>query len=427
MSKNEVALLVYRPLKDKRADSSFDGNGNVGALVIKELLEKSGVSVDFCSTSTAKNYKVVLLSLTSSYDVVSYYKQVWNNKDFFNRKFKVVCGGFGLQNPVAIRNLVDYALFGRAEGVVEKLVASILSGEDYKHESIMRLPEIHSVNIRYADSLLDLDCYKETFQGCPHKCLFCNYSWSRRQIGNEFGYVQSSLTNNFGSSELTWKQMMQWPHKLGRARSAIDGFSERLRYAYGKPISNEEIIEGLNHRGSFDGNTVLMVYNIGNMPGETDDDRKELESVMLKADPKNRVLVVLHTTPFRPSPATPMQWAPASLYPSYHEYAGKFWCNRDNLQLCHSRGNESAFSHLITLIVERATPTADCDKLFHAVATNSKLNSLKSLDAVAAIRRGFDLSPFLREYELGKEPTWFLNTDKTKEQMYKIWSRRKIC
>ena len=422
MNKNsEVAMLVFKPLKQKRKNNSFDGNGNVGAMVIKELLERKNIDVTFCSPQTAKNYKIVLVSLTSSYDILSFYKQVhklceWKREV---RKFHVCCGGFGMQNPTAIREFIDTAVFGRGEGIIEPLVQSILDNKTYEHQSIMRLPDITSVNINQHNNLLDLICYKESFTGCPNKCLFCNYSWSRVSTGNEFGYVQSSLTNNFTSPELTWKQMMLWDNKIGRGRSAIDGFSQRLRFAFGKTITNQDIIDGINHRGSFEGNTVLTVYNIGNMPTENKNDLIELEDVLKKCDPQNRVVVVVHTTPFRPSPATPMQWAEAKLIPSFHKVGGKFFCDRDNLQLCHSRGNESAYSHLQTLVVERAT--VESDKLFHALATNNKLNGLRKLDAIRAIKKNFDLSSYLRRYDIGDEPTWFLESYTSKKKMWSLW------
>jgi hypothetical protein len=415
----QVAFLVFDPLKAKRKDGSFDGNGNVGAQVVKELLDRVGIDVGFCDAATAKNYKVILVSFTSSYDVISFYKQVCKLEHWRRgkRAFHVIGGGFGMQNPVTIRNYLDSAVFGRGEGVVEPLVSAILDGKSYSHPSIMHLPDITPVQINQADTLLDLKCFKETFTGCPHKCLFCNYSWSRKCLGNGSAYVQTELTG--GSPELTWKEMLKWEAKIGRGRSAIDGFSQRLRFAFGKQITDEEIIEGINHRGSFDGNTVLTVYNIGNMPTETDEDRKHLESVLKKCDPKNRVVVVVHTTPFRPSPATPMQWAATSLRPSYHYIGGRFFCDRPNLQLCHSRGNESGYSHLQTLVVERATESSD--KLFHAIATNSKLNGLKSMDSVKSIEAAFDLTQYLREYELGEEPTWFLNSYVDKKAMRKAY------
>jgi radical SAM superfamily enzyme YgiQ (UPF0313 family) len=415
----QVAFLIFDPLKAKRKNNSFDGNGNVGASVVKELLENDGLQVGFCTPQTAKNFKIILVSMTSSYDIISFYKNVsplahWKR---VNRKFKVVCGGFGMQNPVSIRNYIDYAIFGRGEGVVEPLVKALLDGKTYEHKSIMALPDIAPVWINQPEKLLSMKCYSETFSGCPHKCLFCHFTWARVRIGDESAYVQTDLTG--GSPELTWKQMLKWEQKIGRARSAIDGFSERMRYSFGKRISDEEIVEGINHRGSFEGNTVLTVYNIGNMPLEDRNDRDHLELVLKKANPKNRVVVVLHTTPFRPSPATPMQWASAKLSPSYHHIGGKFFCDRPNLQLCHSRGNESAYSHLMTLVVERATEKSD--KLFHAIATNSKLNSMKVMDSIKAIENNFDLTQYLREYELGEEPTWFLNSYIDKKSMRKAY------
>lgn len=413
---SDISLLVYEPLKKKRANDSFDGNDNIGALVVKDILERAGHVVGFCAPETAKECKVVLVSLTSTYDVYSFYRHVAKRPEWqpVARTFKVVIGGFGLQNPYTIRHYADYALFGRAEDIVVDLVAAALDGKPFDHDSVMNLPDITPVEIAQAKALyphlvnFSGKSFVETFTGCPNKCKFCHYTWSRRCSGHDGEYVNMTLAGS-SSPEMTWKQMMLSEGKLGRTRSAIDGFSERLRYSFGKKISNSDIVSGIERLGAYEGNTVCVVYNIGSMPTETDHDRQELYRVMSEAKPQNRVIIVLHSTPFRPSLATPMQWEEVTLLPNWNKLGAKAFFDSDKLRCVHSTGNEAPYSHLISVIAERATEKTD--KLFHAICFHPKLQAGTSDRRVEMITRNFDIEQYTRRYEIGEDgfPAWFLS------------------
>lgn len=415
---SEIAFLVYEPLKKKRANDSFDGNDNIGALVVKDILERAGHAVGFCAPETAKECRVVLVSLTSTYDVYSFYRHVAKRPEWQpgKRKFKVVVGGFGLQNPYTIRNFADYALFGRADDVVVDLVATALDGKTFAHASVMNLPEITAVEIAQVDKLYDGSIefrgtkqFEESFIGCQNKCKFCHYTWARKYKG-DFNEYQNITLAGWASQEMTWKRMLQIEQKVGRIRTALDGFSERLRYNFGKKIGNTDVVEGIEHLGSFSGNTVAIVYNIANFPTETVADREELYQVMASARPQNRVVVVLHSTPFRPSLATPMQWEPVNLAPVNWNTMGGAPPIHDSerLRVVHSTGNEAPYSHLISVIAERATEKTD--KLFHAICLHPKLQTGTSARRVEMITRNFDVGQYVRRYEIGEDgfPAWFL-------------------
>jgi hypothetical protein len=429
----DVAFLVYRPLKQRRKDNSFDGNDNVGAYVVKDCLERAGMEVGFCSPETAHHYRVVMVSFTSTYDLIAYYQAVallppWQPG---KRTFAVVGGGFGLQNPTAVRRYIDYAVFGRAEGFAADLVGGIIGGGGYEHPSVMRLPDLHPVVVAQSTGLYPhpVDCagdeWRETFTGCPRKCRFCHYTWSRRSShGN---YRQEGLTGG-ASPEVTWDQLLTYPRKAGRVRSAIDGFSERLRHAYGKRISNADIVGGIERLGSFGGKaTVVLAYNISNMPGETEDDRRELYATIGQAQPETRVILVLQSTPFRPSLLTPMQHCAVSLDPPTSDLSASVIVDRPNLRAMHSFSNESPWSQLQTVIIERATP--ETDNIFHAMCFAPRLQSGRWRDKVRLLRRNFDLMPHLRRYELAeKHPAWFLTGYMPQEKTLRVseWMERQI-
>jgi radical SAM superfamily enzyme YgiQ (UPF0313 family) len=433
MQKADVAFLVYEPLKQRRKDNSFDGNDNIGAKVIEAVLKAHGIAVGYCSPQTANQYRLVLVSLTSTYDVYAFYQAVallpsWQPG---KRSFKVMAGGFGMQNPTAIRNYVDYAAFGRAHDWIAPVVEAILGGgEPDAHPSLMKLPDLAPVVIHQTEDLYQGvidgktpygERFVEHFTGCPLKCKFCHYTWARRYTDNREtrgSYVQKSLTGG-GTPELTWDQLFTWGKKIGRARVAIDGFSERLRWIYGKKISQQDIIGGLEAVGEYEGNTVILAYNISNFPSETDADREELYATLMAANPKNRVVFILHSTPFRPSLATPMQWERVTLLPDWSKRRTEKIVDRDTILAEHSFTLETPFSHMMSVVAERATP--DTDRLFHTLAFNKYLQSARHDLRLRAVEREFDLTPYLREYDFDeKHPAWFLSSYTDREVLRRI-------
>jgi hypothetical protein len=358
--------------------------------------------------------------LTSTYDVLAFYRAVALLPDWQpgKRNFMVLGGGFGMQNPIPIRGFLDYAFFGRAEDCIAEIVGEILGGGFPSHPSVMHLPDIHPVMVRQAQALYPAKFklngrgdreWHETFIGCPNKCRFCHYTWARKHIGVPGEYIQASLTTG-NNPEVLWRDIPSLRAKPGRLRTAIDGFSERLRCSFGKKIKRYEIASGIEALGRFDGTTVVIAYNIANMPTETESDREELYSDIRSANPRSRIVFVLHSTPFRPSPLTPMSHVPASLEPCWHRKIGKLAiiCDRPNLLAMHSRQMESPKSHLETLIIERATP--ESDRLFHAICFAAKLHSVGAAEWLRLVRGNFDIMPYIRGYAPEEQiPTWFLS------------------
>lgn len=428
MSKR-IAFLVYFPKNQRREDNSFDGNSNVGAKVIADTLQRAGVHVGYVTPESAHiDADIVLVSLTSTHDIYAYLQAVallphWQPG---NRKFIVLIGGFGMQNPTAIRDYVDYCAFGRAHEWIVDIVNTLQNNEVPEHESLMDVGIFNPVVI-YQGGMYphDVEGFKEEFTGCPLKCKFCHYTYARKHQGSDASYakgayVQSSLTGG-GSPEVTWDQLLTWDKKAGRLRAAIDGFSQRLRYLYGKRISNDDIIAGINNMGSFsdDTATTLMVYNIVNFPGETEQDYNEFVDIVSQANPRGRVIVVVQSTPFRPSIATPMQWEPVNLYPDWSKRRAQVIVERSNLRVVHSFTLETPWTHLQSVIAERAAP--DDDHAIAAILRSPKLKKLNSADALKLFSRNFDISRYTNELDIdGTHPAHFVRGYLRDEQIKKI-------
>ena len=281
------------------------------------------------------------------------------------------------------------------------------------YPSVMCLPDISPVVIAQATLYSHvIGDYHEQFTGCPLKCKFCHYTWARRRKGSNGAYdeyVQTSLTGG-GTPELTWDGLATYGRKAGRIRVAIDGFSERLRYLYGKPISNADILYGIKQIGQYGPNaTTLLVYNIANMPGEGACDREELYATLKQCEPRYRVIFVLQSTPFRPSLATPMQWEGVALDPDWSRMRTRVIVDRPRFRAVHSFTLETSWSHLCSVVAERAT--VDTDTFFHALAFAPGFQRGNDSQKLALARKSFDLTPYLRAYEPGEAfPAWFLRS-----------------
>lgn len=418
----DLAFLVYAPYKRRHIDNSFDGNNNIGAYVVRDILARAGHPVDFCTAETASRYRVVLVSFTSTFDVYSFYRHValhpaWQPG---SRHFTVLGGGFGMQNPTTVRHYLDVGAFGRVEGFLVPLVEALLDGRPFDHPSVMHLPAITPVTLGQVPHLYPhrlatgTITFEEEFTGCPLKCKFCHYTFARKhQVApgkDQHAYVQTTLGTD--TREVTWEQVMTAPAKLaGTTSCAWDGTSERLRFLYGKRISKADVVAGLTHIGSFPTavKTLLNVYNIGHFPGETEADWAEMRETVALARPRFPVIMKLLTTPFQPSLATPMQWEPVHLEPStVRQLAGKTILKTPTLFAFYDRHAEGPWSHCLRVIAERAT--AATDALFHAVCFAPGLRKGTDVQKLQRARTHFDLSPYLRAYALDEpHPGWFLS------------------
>jgi radical SAM superfamily enzyme YgiQ (UPF0313 family) len=184
--KPDCAFLVYEPLRQRREDNTFDGNDNIGAKVIADTLTQAGLTVGYVTPESAHEVPLVLVSMTSTNDIFAFYHAVALRPEWQpgRRKFKVLAGGFGMQNPTAIRKFVDFAAFGRAHEWVVDVVRAILSCDTPSHPSVMDCKEFNPVVISQAQLYQrEVEGWRETFTGCPEKCKFCHYTFARKYTG----------------------------------------------------------------------------------------------------------------------------------------------------------------------------------------------------------------------------------------------------
>jgi len=362
---------------------------SIGAGVLIDELTRSGYIVDICDYKTAFNYTHILVSMTATDDIFDIYKQCKKN-NWNKRNFVAFVGGFGCQNPVALSDFIDYAFFGRADGVI---LDFLQNPEKYSQHSFnLKQPkkvELRQVNTLYPYTIIygkNKTRWSEKFIGCPHKCKFCHYSHNRKYIGDGT-YINNGLST--GSPEIMLKDICKLTSKLGRLTSALDGYSERLRFMFGKKITWEMLEEAMDILASFKGNTYFKLYNICNFPTETEADEIEFNEFWFdyvncskKAD--GIVKVDVFNTAFRPSINTPMERCPVRLYPE---------ARKENPDIVSKNGFVVKYTHLTKGAKEHLK-----DVISIRYSNPEHIATVALEDSF-----DFDLTDYLREYSESEE------------------------
>lgn len=380
----------------------------IGALVIKKELELNGYTVDICTYEQAHNYELVMVSMTATWDIYEFYASM-KKANWQNRKFIALLGGFGCQNPFALEDFIDWAFFGRAEYVITDVVDKLLNNEDIEYSFMSPLKNPRVTIARPVQTLYDFEVkygknnsvWKEEFTGCPYSCKFCHYTWNRRNVreGDPNKYINDGIST--GSKEVMMMDVIDYEEKLGRVTAGMDGYSERLRFLFGKPIT-WEIMEGaMDHMASFKGNSYMKIYNITNFPSETEADEQEFlnfcNDYTQSTSKKDGILSVeVFNTAFRPSINTPMERMPARLFPE---------ARRENLQIASGSGIvikythliQGAWMHLADVVAIRYNVNAHKEVIDY-ISTDSRFGKLSNGNKLDEFNKRYDITPFVRQY-----------------------------
>ena len=306
----------------------MDSRQFVGLRVVVDCLERAGYQVDYAGIATVHQYDVVLVSLTSDCDWWSYIaeRQRWRAGNY-----KVLIGGAGVLHVAPFTRWFYAVMFGRGENLIVPLVQSIERGDRFQRDSVMYADEfsydkiwkIEQVEIPYQHDLKLSE--KRTFSegeiGCNHRCLFCGYTWQRKFISPHSDYRMRYGLFQMEDKERAMLDLDKDPNCIDWAHlrtTAIDGFSERIRCGVNKRITSRIIHQFLTTMLAYQGAPhQLKLFNICGYPTETEEDWREFLEELRRADMETprrerQWSIVLHSTPFRPMPATPMACASMS-------------------------------------------------------------------------------------------------------------------
>jgi len=204
--------------------------------------------------------------------------------------------------------------------------------------------------------------------------------------------------------------------------TAIDGFSERLRYSVNKKISDATLRDFLKALITSDAKPhQLKLYNLCGLPTETEDDWWELieafkSTECLATSNGKQWSIVLHTTPFRAMPATPMACAPMS----YRNYRGEFGrilgkglkgniiYQGRTLWVVESMGTDSLSTVILSAIAHRGD-ARDTENIIK-ISTNKKFWAASSPVKQATLEKYFDVGKLFKAYTPQELPSRYLRT-----------------
>ena len=432
----EVAVYVQsKYAKPAYTIESYNVRAWPGLEMICHALRQAGIEVDYCSSATAGRYKVVLVSITSGCDWYSFVGErlAWPK----TLRPTVIAGGAGLLNVRPFLRWCDTFCLGRSEEYVVPVVRAALAGERHEHLSVIHAADF-DVNRTYtidagtalyphAVPLANGKTWRESAYGCQRKCLFCAYTWHRRHVGG--------LQNEAGAGDVLWggsaektifELDLDHPETWGLPKLRIvglDGFSERLRRIVNKPITRDML------RGFFAGlgraevkPNHMKIYNIVGLPTETEADWFEFLEDLTAADKDLAKVpeqwgIELHSTPFRPMPATPCACWPMRpvnyrgrivkvLRQGKHgQYTGIFY-RGNRFWAAESRGTESLPTVILDSLVLRGVE--DDSETIARIATSAKFRGASMAHRTAMLERHVDVVRLFGAYTWDTLPTRYL-------------------
>lgn len=421
--RTKIAFLYFKPIKGDRHDFNFYSLKNFGAGMLIDVLYNAGYDVKITDKDNAHKFDFIFISLTSNQDMIALARYLYKCDKWRNRNFKVVAGGFGMQNYIPIHEYIDFAFWGRAENDIVELLES---GFEKEHKSLLKIGHHKNVWINQSVNIYP-NVYKfgggstkETIYGCPNKCLFCHYSFARKYINTNNNLY--SFTQGYKSSiEIeACKKELYTDFTIPTITSSIDGYSERLRYAFNKRISNLQICEFIEYITS---NTKakalrLKLYNITGIESENEFDYIEfVENIKRIPDNlKKHININIHSTPLNPSICTPLAYSGINLIKDYNKYkvcTGKAGINKihenKSMIVVHDTYLEDAGSLLEHTIPIRTT--FDNIEIFNTLAYDKKYKNARTTEKIKILNKISGFKDIHRAYDINEElPTQYVNS-----------------
>lgn len=438
---NICAYVQRAYSKTAYKNECMDTRQFVGLRVVIDCLERVGYQVDYAGIATVHEYDVVLVSLTSDCDWWSY---ITERLCWHRGRYKVLIGGAGCLHIAPFLPWFYAAMFGRGEDLIVPLVRGIESGYRYEHESICYADSFRMDGIwRIAQAdhpycrqirLSETRDFVEGAIGCNHKCLFCGYTWHRRFVSQSKCYkMEDSLFGGIADKERAMLDLKEDPGSIDWAHlrtTAIDGFSERLRVGVGKPITRQIMRDFLSAMLRYPSKPhQLKFYNICGYPSETEDDWMEfLEDIRLvdEGEPRRdkQWSIVLHSTPFRAMPATPMACASMSKRNYRGEVGrvlgpglrGNLIYQGRSLWAVESMGTESLSTVMLSAIAHRGG-VEDCENIARLCST-SKFWRASAAVKEATLCKYFDMDTLFGAFTPATLPSRYLRTYAGVERMW---------
>lgn len=425
--------------KSNYANECMDTRLFIGLRVIVDSLNKNGYGVEYAGIATVHKYDVVLVSITSDCDWWTFINE---RVRWVKGNYIVIAGGAGVLHVAPFLSFADYFVLGRGESSVINLLEKLSGKRFAPDESVIESKTFSADNTYFIKQASEVyphpillkneNEWTEHHIGCNHKCLFCAYTWQRKNNSKTF------IWDAMGDAHMEEKECAMLDYKSGKYKidfskirtTAIDGFSERLRYMMNKKISKETVKQFLTDCINSDAKPhQLKIFNICGYPTETEDDWKEYTETLREVDRNMTAREVqwcalLHTTPFRAMPATPA----ACMEMSYKNYRGTIGntlgpqlkggiiYQGPRLWSVESAGTESLPTVFMSAICLRGAQS-DADAIIK-ISTSSKYKSATTAVKTATLEKYFDAYKMFQRYTAETLPSRYLRTYAKVERMW---------
>lgn len=256
-----------------------------------------------------------------------------------NKHAKIILGGGGCYAPAVFDGVADLICVGEGArfvrvllsdgyGAARQLPEAWIPGEQRGVIPSREFPwELPPLN--HPDGTVRVFGAR----GCKYKCLFCQTGWEAsyrpnpnpRHLQEQISAVERmgkriAIVTNDGAEEsvslsgqqefLSMRlQNLKRIMPIGRSvtksvRIGVEGISERLRVAIGKPVPNDDLL-----RTTFDlfsGGVGVRWFFVPGLPGERDGDYGELRYLVKELHKLSKGVVMMNFHAFIPQPATPL-------------------------------------------------------------------------------------------------------------------------
>jgi radical SAM superfamily enzyme YgiQ (UPF0313 family) len=434
-----AAYVVEKHAKQAYKNESIDGRAFIGFKMILDSISRAGYDYTWAGKDTIHKYDIVLVSITSDFDWWTFLKErlLWKKKNYI-----VIAGGAGVLNIRPLLPFVDFFVLGAGQKIIVELLNAIKNNQAFQHNSVI---ESETFNIEkdyyinqepkypYEIKIDDNYTYKQEDIGCNHKCMFCGYTWHRKR-NNNTAFKWDATKYDISNAEAAILDYYMGLINVDFSKlisTAIDGFSERLRFFVNKKISKEILNKFLKDMIACETAKPHKVkfFNLVGLPTETKEDWKEfienLDSTKeLSTSNGKQWGLILHSTPFRAMPGTPMATAPVS-YKNYRKeiskylgakYKGNIIYKNKVLWAVESMGTESLSTVIESMIMHRGTEE-DTENILKLCKSKKYWNS-SSIIKQKTLEKYFDVYKLFQTYNAQTLPNRYI---KTYAQIEKIW------
>lgn len=415
----KVGLYVFTDMvksrNTKKREGYFDGQNYIGLRYIASEIDRSKYEITYVSKDTINAADFVLISLTSHYDLLNIINELHGKRI----RSTLIIGGAGCNNLDLLREIADFAVIGRGEGIINDILSGDLPDGVYSKEDNFDLTK--PVKIQALKKFISIDDpilgqYDEVSTGCKRKCFFCEYSW-KNHLSTKSNIYHSGLADRE-----TRLEELDWGTYVNKDLvTAVDGIDEKTRYIVNKSISNDTIrgkIEEIKHaqRDYYS----LKLYCLLGYPFQTKFDPVELLNTIVGCDIGSKRFNVLMVSPhFMPMPFTPMECEPLNFInfrKKIERYNFSEWQKGNIKVFWPASQSNSPVSAAEATILHRAT--LEDAPVIKRVLCSPKYKGLPGAKKISVMQKAFgsllcevnSVSPYVeRAYE----------TDKAKEIYYK--------